>query len=225
MVYLKQLIFMFIVTLMNNCFSQTEIWGKYENREGAFESIDLKPDSNYYCDFADRCGGDFKDSGTYHIVLDTLFLKSYNITVSDRKFLIIKERNISRFTDTMVNSATNEKVPFSFYQLNSFVRIVKSDSILPFNFSGRLSDFECLSGFGYLKNTAYYDNGNLIYSIESSENHKTITNFYKSGQTKSIEHYRDDKKHGECLFFKENGEIDKIEKYKNNRLKHAKKKV
>ena len=221
---MRQLLFILTISLTAGaCYSQTNIWGQYINHDGAYRSIDLRPDNIYYSDFGDRCGGTSKDTGLFIIIADTIFLKSNDKSIKQNKLFIFKESNIYLFTDTVTNLSSGKKIPICLWQPNTLVSIFQSDSLLSKNIQGRLSDHEALSGSGYTKQVEYYGNGRLSFNIQTSDKTKIITYYYTSGQVRSIEHYYNGRKTGDWYFYKENGQIEKIETYKRDKHRRLKK--
>jgi antitoxin component YwqK of YwqJK toxin-antitoxin module len=144
------------------------------------------------------------------MVSDTIFLKSNDSTRKLEKYLFI-------------SNLPTDKNTFWFCNTGTLGHIFKSDSILPANQGGRLSDYEALFFGCYVKQQGYFNDGKLMFKIETFYKTKIITNYYSSGQVKSIEQYYKDKKTGDWYFYKENGQIEKIETYKSDKLRRPKK--
>lgn len=196
--------------LTNSYHSQSTIWGQYTNKDGAFRSLDLKPDHTYNYKFGDRCGGTYIDSGMYTIILDTLFLKSNDTSHKPLKFFYISQKSFDNNN-------------FSYWEIGALAEIYTRDSILPKGKEGKISDYEGLFFGSYVKDQGYYSNNKLMFKIETLKKTKVVTNYYVSGQMKSIEQFYKDKKVGDWYFFKENGQLQKIETYKRNKSKRKKK--
>jgi hypothetical protein len=210
---LKKFIYLLLIFLTTNvCFSQTNIWGLYLNQDGAYRQLDLRPDYTYTFYHQGPCGHipAFSDTGIFAIIGDTIFLKSHDKSQVTEKYLFI-------------SSLVKEDKKFGLWGTGTLARIFKSDSILPTNQGGRLSDNEALFLGSYIKRQGYYNNGNLIFKTETFDKIKIITNYYSSGKVKSIEQYFNDKKSGDWYFYKENGQIEKIETYKRDKLKRQNK--
>ncbi|MFZ1633787.1 MAG: hypothetical protein WAT43_07920 [Chitinophagales bacterium] len=213
----------FVFIAADICHAQNNIWGLYINNDGAYRSIHLKPDSTYYYEFGDRCGGSYKETGNYNTIADTLYLFKTGADTNDKsKFLMLNESNILSYYDTVIDSETLEKFAVCLWQPNSIAAIWESDSILPLNNAGRISDYLVLLSGSYVKTSAYYDNGNLKFYEQNSSKIKIVTNYHLNGQISLIEHYYKNKKTGDWIYYSETGTVIQIDTYKNGRLKRLK---
>lgn len=203
---------MTIILTSTICNSQTSVYGLYINQDGSFRQLDLKPDFTYDYYSQGPCGlvPSYRDTGIFTVIADTIFLKSNDTARKQEKYLYISH-------------LPTDKNTFWFWNIGTLAQIFKSDSILPTNQGGRLSDYEALFFGSYVKRQGYYNDGKLMFKTETFDETKVITNYYSTGQVKSIEHYYKDKKAGDWYFYKENGQIEKIETYNRNKLKRQKK--
>ena len=206
---MRQLILILTISLTANiCYSQTNIWGIYLYKEGTYRQIDLRPDSTYYIFTQYSCGvtPDYHDTGIFIINADTIFLKSNDSTRNQIKFLYISH-------------LPNNQNSSWYGETETLAEIFKCDTVLPNNLNGRLSDYEALFFGSHIKTQGYYNDGKLLFKINTFNKTKIITKYYSTGQIKSIEKYYKDKKTGDWYLFKDNGQIEKIETYKNDKLK------
>lgn len=210
---MRKLLFIFSVLLTSGiCYSQTNIWGLYSVNNGAYRQLDLRPDFSYNYSSKGQCGllPKYHNTGTFRIISDTIFLTSNDSTRKPEKYLFISH-------------LPTDKNTFGFCNTGTLAHIFQSDTVLPSNQWGRLSDYEALFFGCYVKQQGYYNDGKLTFKIETFYKTKIITNYYSSGQVKSIEQYYKDRKTGDWYYYKENGQIEKIETYKRDKLRRPKK--
>jgi len=218
--YILLLIIFFNVDI---CHAQNNIWGLYINHDDAYRSIHLKPDSTYYYEFGDQCGGTYNETGSYNTIADTLFLFKTGTDINSKsKYLMLNEINILSYYDTIIDSETREIIPVCLWQPNSIACISESDSVLTLNLAGRISDYLYLLHGSYVKTSVYYDNGNLKFYEQNSRKIKIVTNYHLNGQISLIEHYYKNKKTGDWIYYSETGTVIQIDTYKNGRLKRHK---
>jgi antitoxin component YwqK of YwqJK toxin-antitoxin module len=202
-------LFLFILTftLLNFCFGQTNIWGVYVEKFGAYRVLDLKADLSYSYYSEGPCGivPAYKDSGMYTVVGDTIFLQSNNISRKREKYLII----------------TNETPKELYIGSPTICQIYRSETKLDLNSGGRISDYEGVYLNHFIKTQEYYDTGKINFKIDEYFKTKVITTYFPSGQVKTIEQYYKDRKSGDWYFYKYDGQIEKILTYRKGRLKRT----
>jgi hypothetical protein len=197
---MKRLLFILTFTLIVNfCYSQTDIFGYYEQISIEVGTLDLLPNYTYsYC-FYGSCGQTpaYKDSGIFKLVADTIVLQSKDTTRKDKKFLIAR-RNFNEL--------------FCVWDIEKLVQLFKSDFYVSHGNSKLLLDDRIMFRGRYFKRKGYYSDNTIMFKIERITDTKIITNYYPSGKLKSIEQFQinkklEDKKTGDWLYYDENGTI------------------
>lgn len=204
---MKEIVFIVTILLTSiTGYAQINIFGLFVNQDGAFRQLDLKSDSSYILDFDNRCGGKYRESGKYKVISDTIYLLPNDTVIKPTKYLYISHLPADRDT-------------FWTWDIGTLAQISFSDSILPMNQIGRLTDHDALSFGSYFMKHGYHTNGNLYFKIEKLKDKRTVTTYYLNGNIKSIEEYIKNQKHGDWYFYSETGHFIKKEVYKRGKLK------
>lgn len=203
---MKKILFIIILLTRTIGFTQINVFGVFVNQDGAFRQLDLKSDSSYIFDFGDRCGGKYCESGQFKVISDTIYLFPNDTITKPSKYLYISHLP----TDGGL---------FWTWGIGTLARIFTSDSILPLNQSGRLTDYEGLIFGSFEMEKGYYSNGKISFKTENLNEKRVVTTYYSSGQVKSIELYLKNQKHGDWFYYSETGQLIKKEVYRRDRLK------
>jgi len=74
----------------------------------------------------------------------------------------------------------------------------------------------------YTKEKGYYSNDTMSFSSDWQGKYTYYTLYYRNGRIKEAQVYRKRNKSGDWYYYLETGELDKVEKYRRNKLRKTK---
>ena len=189
----KFILIIFLIVCQFNVFSQTKIYGLYE--QTGF-TLDLR--TNQVCimhSYPDCATGGWE-----------LFNKYDTTTWSSSG-------------DTIIVKTDKEYLKRYLFKSKYLLHLNYSDSVLKVNDFINITDHYFISYPELDRIYQYYENGNILSRIQTFEDKKIETVFYVDGKIMSISQYLEDEKYGDWITFDKAGNIINLTTYQIKKKK------
>jgi len=188
-----------ILLCFNVSYSQEDIFGTFRIEGNGYIELQLKRDSTfvYQSKFSELFT---KSIGVFHLRNDTIVL-------------IPKDKEITKFVIKKYNSSE-----YFSYEYAIKIKTLINDSIFDGFYLIQLASNGSPFFGVYLKHEKFLINGNIKYKIQIIDKFILVTHYYSNGKIMVIKTYLNGKRNSNWYFFDNNGNINKIEVYKRDRL-------